>query len=180
MIKSQNNRKTLILWSTLVVFISLAIVAWAFHHQAKPNTNTDSYRPKASEGHATEPSGGTNGSPTPTIAPNNTPASNPASSITITSPTQGGTVASGTTVKGTARVTATKLYFRLKAGKSGQLASGVIGIPASPNSPVGYSFELQFTNQVYGGLDQGNLETYTLDANGVESNVVSLLVNIQG
>ncbi|MDB5178144.1 MAG: hypothetical protein JWN01_87 [Patescibacteria group bacterium] len=173
-------KQTKLLLITSIVAVAVLVVGgWSYYRYSQTHPATDAYRPKAPEGKATEPSEPSK-SPTPTITPGSGAASSQSGTVTIASPAQGGTVTSGTKVSGTAKIASGKLYFRLKAGKSGQLASGVIAVPANPAAPAGYSFELQFTNQVFGGEDQGNLEVYTVDASGVENNVVSVLVNIKG
>jgi hypothetical protein len=101
--------------------------------------------------------------------------------IVIMSPTQGSTVASGATVTGQAKVSQSKLYFLLKGGKSGQLASGVIQVTPNVSSFESYTFKLAFTNQVQSGTDQGVLEVYTVSpGDGSETDVASVNVNIQG
>jgi hypothetical protein len=78
-------------------------------------------------------------------------------------------------VSGQANITAgQQVYYRLKGGNSGQLASGQF--TASGGS---FSFELAFTNQVKDGADQGTLEVYTLDGGGAQSNIASVNVTIQ-
>ncbi len=172
------------IWIGLVFLaVAAAVVIWWPH---KTKVTADPYRPKAKEYSPTAAPTAENNikntasvSPTAKPIPTSTAAQQDTTgSIIITSPTQGETVTSGTKVSGTAKTSATRLYFRLKGGKSGQLASGVIAITANPAVAQPYSLELAFTNQAVAG-DQGALEVYTQSAQGVESTIASVLVNLQ-
>jgi len=165
-----------------LVLVPLAVVAavvYAVWFQPKAATPAaDPYRPKAETGQATQPSTTVTASPTP-IPTSTVPQTSKNGEIVIASPTQGGTVKSGTMVSGTATTSNNRLYYRLKGGKSGQLTLGSIEFAGNASSPVAYSFELAFTNQVAAGGDQGVLEVFTLGSDGSEQTIANVTVNIQ-
>jgi hypothetical protein len=101
-------------------------------------------------------------------------------SVAITSPAQGATVTSGTHVTGTAVLGSGQLYYRVKGGKSGQLALGPVPVNGDKGKSQPYSFDLAFTNQVSGGHDEGVLEVYVVAADGTITSDATLTVNIQG
>jgi Immunoglobulin-like domain of bacterial spore germination len=182
MAKPKVTKRTLWLIAAGLVLLVVIVAVASSRQGRKTAGNEDPYRPKAEEGKATEPSSGRNpqaGEPTP-IPTNSEPQSSKGGEITITAPTQGATVTSGTTVKGSAKTGASRIYYRLKGGKSGQLALGSINFSGDANTPISYSFELAFANQVAGGSDQGVLEVFTLGANGEEQTKASVTVNISG
>jgi hypothetical protein len=178
---AQRKRWTIIGILAAVVLVAVAL-AWYYGPRGN-HSNTvapNDYHPKASPGKGLVPSptSSASPSPTPTIAPTNGPQSSTDNKVVISAPAQGDTVTDGTTVSGTATTTSGTLYYRLKGGQSGQLASGQISIAAGQASP--YSFQLGFTNQVATGGDQGELEVYTVDANGTATSIASVAVNIKG
>ncbi len=174
------KRKILITVTILVIFIFGGIALTVYYHQTNRATTTkptDFYPKSEDNKKVTPPTTPTPNSPTPTIAPTTAPQTSNDSKITIASPTQGGIVSDGTQVSGIADTSSNVLYYRLKGGATGQIASGQIGITPNQSSP--YSFKLGFTNSVSKGGDQGELEVYTLNANGVADSIASVAVNIQ-
>jgi len=165
----------------IVVGLVLLATAWgvysAWPKPAKPTSSNDPYRPKATGTTSTQPS---TASVSPTVIPTSTtPQSSEKGEVVINSPTQGASVTSGTIVSGKATTASTRLYYRLKGGKSGQLALGSIAFSGDSSKAVDYKFELAFTNQVAKGGDQGVLEVFTLGADGSEQTVAGVTVNIQ-
>lgn len=175
------NRKWL--WPLLVVLAIVALgIVVGLTHQSKSAKSTgvtsNDYHPKASAGTGLSPQTTPSGSPTPTIQPSSGPNSSSDKAIVINAPTQGAAVADGTTVAGTATVSASVIYYRLKGVKSGQLADGSMSV--TPGQATPFSFKLGFTNQVAAGGDQGELEIYATDSHGVETSIANVAVNIQG
>jgi hypothetical protein len=176
---------------TVIPFVVLLIVVGAIAYAAWPRpastpntvspTTDDPYLPKAEEGKSTQPSAnaspGSAGTPSP-IPTSSVPQSSKNGEISITSPTQGATITSGTMVKGAAKTTASRIYYRVKGGKSGQLALGSVAFSGSASVATPFSFELAFTDQVSSGGDQGVVEVFTLAADGSEQTIASVTVNI--
>lgn len=174
--------KTQYLVALLALVVILAGLTYRVWLQPKPSAPADeTYLPKAAEGKETRPSAspsaGAIGTPT-AIPTNSTPQSSMNGSITISAPTQGSTVTSGSVVSGTARTASDRLYYRLKGGKSGQLALGSINFKGNTATDTPFSFELVFTNQVNNGSDQGVVEMFTLGADGSEQSIANVTVNI--
>ncbi|HSX00850.1 MAG TPA: hypothetical protein VLF67_01295 [Candidatus Saccharimonas sp.] len=172
-----SQRKRNIYIALAVVALLLAAGAYGFWrdsvHQAADTTASDREHPKASPGAAIVNS--PDSSPTPTIEPTSAAQQSQDGTVTVTSPTKGGTVTPTSVVTGSGPANTT-VYYQLKGGKSGQLALG----QGKTSATGAFSFPLAFSNQVSGGSDQGTLEVYTLTAAGAEANQVDILVNIQG
>jgi hypothetical protein len=100
--------------------------------------------------------------------------------VTIESPAAGTTITSGSTVSGKVTLAGGQLYYRVKGGKSGQLALGPVQMTAKTNAMASYTFSIAFSNQVNGGTDDGELEVYILKADGSVASTVSIAVKIQG
>jgi hypothetical protein len=170
----------------LAVLVVLASVYALLAAKMKP---ADPFYPKASEKSTSataspvpsaSSSGGTTLNPGHTdIQKTSQPQVSESGGVVITSPTQGSVVSSGTTVSGQAKVASSMVHYRLKGGKSGQLASGEAQITPSSSALEPYSFTLLFTNQVTDSPDQGALEVFTLSPSGTETNLASVTVDIQ-
>lgn len=182
--KQKRSFKYLYIALAVGAIVVIAAVVFGLNRSGQNSTSNDTFYPKASEIPVTTSSptptstaGGT--SPRPTVTPTPIPTSaqpqtGQSGVLTITSPTQGATVNSGTTVTGTSN-SSSMLYFRLKGAKSGQLTSGTV-MPSGGK----FSFDLAFTNQVAGGRDQGVLEVYSVVNGGTEANNVNVSVEIRG
>ena len=177
--KTSSNSKRLLLSLLAVSVLVVSIYALALQSRThKSNTTAlETPKPKAEEGKATQSTVAVTGTPAP-IATSSGPKVSTDGTIVISSPIQGGTVSDGAVVSGSAKAASGVLYYRLKGGKSGQLANG--SVTASATSVAPYSFKLGFTNQVTGGSDQGELEVYTLGPDGSATSISSVAVNIQG
>jgi len=181
--KKLTRRKLLpFLLAGLALVVLVAIVFLAM----KPKTKSTSevFYPKATESPLAS------ASPTPSASPSATPGQVPSSpgtvtstsgAIIITSPAQGDTITSGTTVTGKAQVFEGTVSFRLKGSKSGQLAAGSFQVKGDSSQLTPYSFNLAFTNGVVGGSDTGVLEVFSISPkDGSEVNQATVAVNIKG
>ena len=177
MISQIHKHKTLLLITGAAALAAIGLIMY-FSVLTKPTE--EKFYPKASE-KATESTKSTPTSsqavaPSPTIPQDTTPKSSSSGKITIVSPTQGSTVKDGTVISGQATIgSGDKLYYRLKGGSSGQVAYGPVSLSGSA-----FSFPLGFNNEIKGGTDQGTLQVYSIGADGSETNIASVNVNIQG
>lgn len=181
--KTTSRQKYVVPAVVILVILGVGITAWAISAKRTSNRATstspaDTQRPKASEGQATFPSP-SNPAVSTSIPKSTTYRASDNGSVTITSPTQGSTVTSGTKVTGTASTAGEKLTYRLKGGKSGQLALGPISVSGAGTTATPFSFELAFSNQVAPGGDQGVLEVFITGTNGTEQSIANVAVNIQ-
>lgn len=168
-------------WAGIIVGV-IVVAGVAIYLQTRHASNTP-YLPKAQASIQPAPTTQADTTPTPvsTTGPIPTSTAPVVSSnglISLTSPTQGSTITSGTSVSGTAATAGGKLYYQVKGKQSGQLASGVVTVAPTGSTPTAFHFDLSFTNQAAAG-EQGVLELYGLNASGAQVNDVSIGVYLQ-
>jgi hypothetical protein len=164
-----------------LIAIALALYAVRLNNGNQPKPlDPLTYHPKATpaETKPSNPLDAIHQPPAP-IPPSDTAQASDSKAITITSPTQGATVTSGTKVTGTAQVFEGTIRYRLKTKQNGVVAQGQAQVTGDSSQVSPYTFELAFTNSVVSG-DQGTLEVYSLSAkDGTEINDASVGVYVQ-
>lgn len=158
--------------------LAIALFAFAYRRRntLKNTTNPVPFYPKAS----TNQPASTQPSATPEVVPSavgpEQTQTNTSGRPTITSPAPSSTLTDGSKITGRVIAGTSGWYYRIKGGKSGQLALGPVFIDKSGN----FNFTVSLTNQVIGGNDQGELEIYQQVDAGPDTNVTSILITVAG
>ncbi len=185
----------------ILSFLAAAIaVGTYFGVSSRSHTSANPYYPKASEkatplvspskSVAASMAGSTPSISTPSpLAKSSKPSLSKDGQVSITFPTAGDTVTSGSTVTGNARVFEGTINFRLKGSSSGVLASGSAQVHGDSASFSPFSINLSFSNNVCdsnkfcgpGAVDSGVLEVFSYSPkDGSEVSSASVSVNIKG
>lgn len=167
--------------SIVLVIVVIAAAAYAWHwHAAKPVTKTTSKQTSAQSNftsggkhESSADTGVTQGGATDNhgdkaAAPGETGASSASGVVTVVSPAQNGTLASGDTVRGSA-TSSNQVQYRLIDDNVGVIAQGALSVTNGTFSGV-----LQFKSHA----TTGRLDIFTLNDQGQEINEVQLPVRL--